>query len=254
MIKKAKEIFIKNKLWSAAIIIILALGIILVFWGNTTINTHSLMASILISIGTSLVATTIASIIGFLFKEIDAEKQKKIDNVLNLAGIDAVFAKRDLDDYDCLMQKASKSVDIAGYSMRAFYQSYKEILIDKLKNENLRVRMLFVDPDSDYSKHRNQDEEQTESETYKASVESVVNGLSECPNIEIRKIDNNLGTMIFRIDNVMYIGPYLYKKSSKSTNTFCLNDRGWMFREYQKEFDKMWAEATPYCVEDTTLE
>ena len=46
--------------------------------------------------------------------------------------------------------------------------------------------------------------------------------------------------MIYRIDNVMYVGPYFYKKSSKSTNTIRLRSDGWLFREYQSEFDNMW--------------
>ena len=46
--------------------------------------------------------------------------------------------------------------------------------------------------------------------------------------------------MIYRIDNVMYVGPYFYGKSSKSTNTIKLDKEGWLFQEYKVEFEHMW--------------
>lgn len=249
--KRIKEYLLKNQRLLSALAIITVFGIMFIRWGFDIISTKSVQATVLISIGTSLSATTISSIISMLFKEIDAKKQEKIDNLLNIAGIEASYEKRDLDDYDSLVKKASHSIDITGYSMRAFYQSYKEVLIGKFSNENFKVRMLFVNPNSDFSKKREQDEDQRQSGTYEASFVSVVTGLAGYKNVEIRTIDNNLGTMIFRIDDVMYIGPYLYKKSSKSTNTFCLNSGGWMFKEYQNEFDKMWNDAVPYKAENS---
>ena len=38
--------------------------------------------------------------------------------------------------------------------------------------------------------------------------------------------------MIFRIDDKMFIGPYMYKRDSKSTVTFEVTVEGWMFRQY----------------------
>lgn len=46
--------------------------------------------------------------------------------------------------------------------------------------------------------------------------------------------------MIYRIDDVMYVGPYFYKMNSKATNTFKLKKKGWLFEKYQEEFNNMW--------------
>lgn len=46
--------------------------------------------------------------------------------------------------------------------------------------------------------------------------------------------------MIYRIDDVMYVGPYFYKMNSKATNTFKLKKKGGVFEKYQEEFNNMW--------------
>ena len=52
-------------------------------------------------------------------------------------------------------------------------------------------------------------------------------------NIKLKQIDSPLTTMIFRIDDTMFIGPHFHKKPSKSTVTLELDKNGWMFEEYE---------------------
>jgi len=52
--------------------------------------------------------------------------------------------------------------------------------------------------------------------------------------------------MIYRIDDIIFIGPHLYKRGSTTTVTLEIDNRGWLFREYEKEFEKLWTDATPF--------
>jgi hypothetical protein len=49
--------------------------------------------------------------------------------------------------------------------------------------------------------------------------------------------------MIYKIDDVMFIGPHFYKKKSKSTLTIEISEGQWLFNEYQNEFNRMWEDA-----------
>jgi hypothetical protein len=99
--------------------------------------------------------------------------------------------------------------------------------------------MLVVNPDSDFAKSRAELEEKKQ-DSFKDSINRIKNRFEKFSNSELRCINSPLTTMIFRVDTVMFIGPHFYKKSSKSTLTFELNQNGWLFDEYEKEFARLW--------------
>jgi hypothetical protein len=195
---------------------------------------------VFISIGTSLIAGGIISFLIFWHQIIQETEQEKFDNIFT-AGLDSVYPKRDLDRYDELIKKLSYSIDITGYSLRGFYESFRDIIIEKLNRDSrIKVRILVVDPDSVFSREREKIEGYPEG-TFKNSLQTVKSYFSKYPNnIEMRKINFQLPSMIFRIDNVMFIGPYLFQRPSKSTVTFELSRSGWLFEMFEKEFDNLW--------------
>ena len=199
--------------------------------------------AILLSIGTSLIASGIVALLD-LWKEMIKDKLlDKVRGVITEGGIDFVYEKRDLDKYDVLMKSLKDKLDITGYTLNAFYESYSDLLVDKAQNNaGLSVRILLIDPESEFSKHRANLEDRTV-EAFKNSVERIRKKFADYKNIEIRLIDTPLTTMIFRIDDVMFVGPHFYKKPSKSTITFELNQKGWVFREFEREFERLWNDA-----------
>jgi len=212
--------------------IILLLGFVLVLLpGN---------GMVFISIGTSLIAGGIISFLILWYQIIQETEQKKFDNILE-TGLDSVYPKRDLDRYDELIKKLSYCVDITGFSLRGFFESFRDIIIEKLdKGSRIKVRILIVDPDSVFSKEREKIEGHPEG-TFRNNIEAVKACFSKFPeNVEIRKISFQLPCMIFRIDNVAFIGPYLFQKPSKSTVTFEFSKSGWLFEMFEKEFDNLW--------------
>lgn len=233
----------KQKFYLGTTSIVFALGFMLVFWG-IDVHEEIIKNTILVSVGTSLIAGGIVAILD-LFRKVGREQAYlNIDRLVISAGIENIYDKRDLDEYDLLIKNAKKSIDVMGYSLRGFYQSYKEILLEKTcNNSEFLIRILLVDPDTMSSKWRENNEDGRVRGTYKESFEVLKLGFDIRTNIEIRVIDIPLGYMIYRIDDVMYVGPYFYKRSSKSTNTLRLDKEGWLFQAYQYEFDNMWKDA-----------
>jgi hypothetical protein len=193
-----------------------------------------------LSIGSSLIAAGIVTVVD-LWKELWRSKLlEKVSNIVFDAGIEHVYFKRDLDRYDDLMNKLSDRLDITGYTLNAFYESYADLLVEKLNTQpSLNVRILIVNPESDFARNRAKLEGKLRV-SFRDSVERLKSRFASFDNVKLRQLDSPLSTMIFRIDNVMFAGPHFHKKPSKSTLTLELNHAGRLFDEYDKEFTRLW--------------
>lgn len=242
IIKNIIEVVIKKRIYLLTTLVILIIGYILILKGSLNIDKN--VSNIYISIGTSLIATGIVATLD-LFRELVRENNfKKMNNVIYEAGIWSVHKKRDLDAYDVLMEGMEKGVDITGYSLRSFFDSYEQVIKKKIKqNPLIKIRMLVVDPESEFSKNREKIEGNYTGSVFKNNIEKIERELLDIDNVEIKKISTPLTTMIFRIDNVMFVGPHLYKKSSKATLTLEISKNGWLFEQYQEEFERLWNDA-----------
>jgi hypothetical protein len=224
-------------------IVLFLLAFLFIYKGYNPKNTDQRNA-VYLAIGTSLIAAGIVALLE-LWKDLSRNKMlERINNVILDGGINFVFPKRDLDKYDLLMKNFNNKLDIVGYSLNAFYESYADLLVEKTQETpSMIVRMLLVNPESDASKHRAEMEGKS-SKSVEDSVNRLKQKFNDAKNIEIRQINSPLTTMIFRIDETMFVGPHFYKKPSKSTLTLELDKDGWLYQEYEKEFEKLWQDAS----------
>ena len=224
-------------------IIIFLVAFLFIFKGYNPSNTDQKNA-VYLAIGTSLIAAGIVALLE-LWKDLSKNKMlEKINNVILSGGINYLFQKRDLDKYDQLMKNLNNRLDITGYSLNAFYESYGDLLVQKTSElPYLVVRMVVVNPDTAFSKHRAELEGKS-NKSIKDSVNRLKNKFEGIDNIKLKYLDSPLTTMIFRIDDIMFIGPHFYRKPSKSTLTLEIDKNGWLFEEYEKEFERMWKDAT----------
>jgi len=242
-----KYLFNNKKIYILINIIILGIGYYFINKGVSLSSSPCTTTSsnIYISIGASLIAAGIVVFLD-LWKNFSISKIfEKIQNIINEGGIEQLFNKRDIDRYDDLVNNLTKSIDICGYSLTGFFDSFSNKLKEKFQqNPRIKIRVIFVDCDSEASKTREKIEEKA-SGTLKSRFETFKNFFNSCDNVEIRLIDFPLSSMIFRIDDALFVGPHFYKKQSKATLTMELKRNKWMYDEYQKEFDRIWDDAKP---------
>lgn len=236
-----KIYFFEKKLYVCIDVIILLLGVLGCVIGFSNQGTW---ATISVSVGTSLIAGALIAFLDIWRIATNKEIFNEVDDLILKAGVSKIYKKRDLDEYDDLIENAVESIDITGYSLRAFIQSYKEVIIQKIKNnQGFKVRLVIVNPESEASKNREVIEIGEHKEIFLAAYGSIKNAFDKySQNIEIKIVDVALSSMIFRIDDVMFVGPHFYKKDSKSSVTFKLNKGGWAFTAFQDEFNRMWNE------------
>lgn len=235
---------LKSKVYLLTNIIIILVGYFFINKGICLTDTDQASSNIYVSIGTSLIA---AGIIVFLdlWKKLSVNKMtRKIKNIFNEGGVQWISKKRDLDRYDELIDNLRDSVDICGYSLSGFFESFGDIIKVKAQKNNVKIRVLFVDPNSAASKQRAEIEGKSV-KLFDEQIDSFKAFFCGFNSVEIRAIDIPLSSMIYKIDNVMFIGPHFYKKKSKSTLTIELSKGQWLFDEYQNEFNRMWDDAKP---------
>jgi hypothetical protein len=231
-----------HHIWYIGIGVILLLsGIICIFKGIilNLDSSQKFKSAIWISIGTSLIASFVVYALEFVKEYASDNILKKVNSVVVEGGLDFVHKKRDLDKYDKLIENASNCIDITGYTLNSFYESYNNILKKKIQERGLKVRMLLVDPKSPFAKNREELEGNSEG-AFLNNVNRLIKNLNGLDNVEIRLLEAPLSTMIYRIDDVMFIGPHFHKRTSKSVVTYEFNKKGWLFNEYESEFESMW--------------
>lgn len=194
------------------------------------------------SIGTSLIASAIVALATLLIEQLRSSEQLRASELAK-AGILAAYPRRDLEEYDALVER-SREIDVSGYTLRAFTEAnVKHFRERQSAGKPIRVRMLLVDSQTPFSKAMQADEGQP-SGSYTKSQTAIVNilrGLDSC--IEIRKIDTPITAMLYRIDEVAYTGSYPKYTPSTHANTIKIESHGWIFRQLMIDFEKMWKNA-----------
>lgn len=213
--------------------IILLAGFVLILW-----PAQSKVPS---SIGTSLVASGIVVVLDLVYRRIIDEDAIATKAILR-SGLTNIYDRRDIDKYHSLMKSLSSRLDVSGYSLRSFHDSFAQILTDHLhKNRGLKVRLLVVNPDSAQSRAREASEGLLPG-TFSASVARLKGSFAFSGNVEIRSIDTELTTTFFRLDDTMFVGPQFLSLPSRATFTMEVHkgQDSWLFKSYETEFRSMW--------------
>ncbi len=236
-------LFLKTKaLYIVLSLLVFLVGAFLINKGVVINSSNNTSGGIYISIGTSIIAASIVAVLD-LFKQLSiASALQRHNNVITEAGVGWIYKKRDLDKYDTLMNSLKSGIDVAGYSLGAFFDSYSKLIKARAAGKNLIVRILLVKPLSAYSINRAAVEGRN-AQQFSDKIDTLKNFFHGVPGVEIRYINAPLSSMIFRIDDTMFIGPHFYGVQSKATFTMELKAKHWLYEEFQQEFDRMWSVA-----------
>lgn len=239
-----RYIFIKKKSYLYINIIILLIGVCGTIYSFSRTDSWGVF---IMSISTAFISGALIAFLELWRNATNDVIYENINEIVLAGGVENVYRKRKLDEYDALIEKAY-SIDISGYSLRAFSQSYQNIIIETLcKDPRFKLRMIVVDPKSEVSKNRERIEHRGKNNgVFQTSCDGLFDTFQDVPGVEIRMIDCALSTMIYRIDDVMYVGPQFVKEPSSATFTMRIKRGGWVFDTFQEEFEKLWSIAKVY--------
>ncbi len=196
------------------------------------------------ALGTALLASGIVGLIYFAY--LRAEKGYEIArDIYENWGLLGVYPNReDKDLYGSLLKECKKRLDIQATTLSRFYTDFHEQLIE-LGKKGVKMQFLLLDPDSDQCKHR-EDEVKGYAE-YTGLPEKIKKStqLLRDLNIDDLKIRyySHPPSNYFRIDDKVFVGPYLLDVSSRNTVTLLAEINKPLANQYRHHFEKLWEQS-----------
>lgn len=232
-------------------LLVTCLGVIFVVIGVLfSFSNNEIAKTILISIGTSLIASAVVSFLAsiYIFKH---KREKEITDVWRLISIKDNRSAMNIEVFKRL-ENAENQLDIIGYGMKSFRESRDELIRSRIQ-KGLKVRIITVDPNCIFLNQRDIDENKLEGSTANSirQLNDWVNKLNSEYNAYVEiKFCRTLPTEVyFRVDDYIYVGPYQCGKESQQTITMEYHSKGNGFQYYNSYFEKLWNNED-FCCEN----
>jgi hypothetical protein len=214
------------------------------------------LKNILISVGCSLIASSIVSYLTSKY----LIRVNRIKGIIEYWGLEAIYETRQEMNRstDIAFNALENNLDIIAWGLKSFRDAKDKIVKEKVKH-GLQIRIIALDPDSQYVKQRERDEKEVEGQI-KQTIEHLTQWINELKeispdpaNIQIRYYNRLPEDFYFRVDDHIFIGPYLYGKSSQQTISYEFTGTSQGFTYYKDYFEKLWTDPE-FCKEkpDTT--
>lgn len=216
---------------------ILLIGIILILLDLFYFHTKE---NLWISIGCSLIASSVVILFNALFVE------KSRYNPLDEWKITRIFATRaeKNSDSDPELDRIKYCLDGTAFGLKSF-RSKQTKRIEQCLRRGVNIRILTMNPDSDFVRQREKEENETEGQIKHTILDLVewANQLNEKNakgKIVIKGYDCMTLDFYWRLDNILYIGPYCYGIPSQQTITYKFEEGGKGFQTYIDYFENLW--------------
>lgn len=206
-------------------------------------DTQEDVRAILISIGTSIVAS---SIVIFLSSRYLIKESKTIEMVdtWKLNGIYLSRAEMNQNTNVCL-RKCRKKLDIVAFGLKSFRETQSRLIEEKVKS-GLKIRILTIDPQSRFISQREKDEGEVIGQISNTIIQlsTWINNLKtlapDPKNVQIKYYDTLPLDFYFRVDDHLFLGPYMYGRSSQQTFSYEFKYGGLGFQYWTTYFEELW--------------
>lgn len=226
--------------------IIILINIIIIVCGGSLLLSFPNNQNLL-NIGAGLLASGIVAIFYLIYPQIDLERDYLRFRKM---GLLEVYPRRDQSkEYENLLKKAEKNIDVLGLGLNQFREDNEAIIKEKAL-QGVEIRLLVIDPKSPVTAVRSYQENDLAGEMIKIPIKKLeiyvkevnknIDKSNKGKKIQIKYYNAVSSTMIFRIDNVMFVGPYFHKIPSRTTITFKIENDTEIFNQYDRHFNELW--------------
>lgn len=232
-----KETYNWKSLFAGLAIILVGIG--LCIWSAFVLEPWN---GILLSIGCSLIASGLVILMHDFFIE------RKQVSLLDEWKIDKIYSTRSEKnaESDPELIYAKYCVDAVAFGLGSFRSKHTS-KVETCLRKGVNFRIITMDPDSPYADIRD-GEENAKAGTTSYSIRQLVewaNNLNE-KNLKGKIIIRGYSSMTldfyWRVDNVIYVGPYWYGIDSQQTITYKFLDGGKGFNQYSDYFESLWCD------------
>lgn len=224
--------------------IIVSLGLIIIgillilmdlFWTKSQSN-------VFVNIGCSLIASGL--VLFFTALLIDYRKEYMVWSEWKLEQIFRTRADKNRDSDPKLEKHNLKQLDGIAFGLKSFRSNRRKDVLRCMQN-GMDVRLLVMDPTSDFVKQREVEESAAPESISKSILDLIewandLNSQSNYGKIQIRFYDTMTLDFYWRLDDEIYIGPYMLDVESQQTITYKYIKGGKGFQLYSDYFETLW--------------
>ena len=150
-------------------------------------------------------------------------------------------------EYDRALAAMSDRLDLMGFGQSALRQDYHSDFSQWA--ERAQVRILLLDPEhpsteASYASQRDSEEANPAGSIghdVREFVRATTHILHTTNRFQVRLYRCLPTINIFRVDEVMFCGPYLVGMQSRNMPTFRLNSKGSLFSCFMRHFEEVWS-------------
>jgi hypothetical protein len=146
------------------------------------------------------------------------------------------------------LRESKEQIDIIAFGLKGFRETQSYIVEDKVRN-GLRLRILTIDPQSVFLIQREVDEGEVKGQIKNTILQLTdwvekIKKISPNPgNIELKYYDTLPLDFYFRVDRNLFLGPYMYARSSQQTFSYEFEYGGAGFEYWSIYFERIWTDA-----------
>jgi len=221
-------------------------GAVLIIAGMVFRSYDENTSVILISVGSSIVASAVVVFLSSRY----LTRYREIQDMIEHWGIVGIFRTRAAMNTraDLTLTDLKRELDLMGFGFLAFRHSQGATMEAKVR-QGLRVRILTVDPYSQYVTQREQDEGGVKGQITQTILDLVhwverLKSMSPSPEgVQLKFCNSAMIQSYYRQDDYLYTGPYLYGKPSQQTISFEFKKGGLGYDYWASHFESLWNDA-----------
>lgn len=232
--------------WSTKTIttITILLSFVLIATSLLYTNEYTDWKNIQISVACSILAS---NIIMFLTSEYMLRSQRRAE-IIDCWGVEAIYKTRAEmnNSTNTSLSQCKSTVEIIAFGLKSFREA-KSDEIEKILSNGVKIKILTINPESNILGFVDKREDLIFGAT-KKSIESLIEWITQLKNksdkynIEIRFYDDLPLDFYFKIDDRVYIGPYLKGLSSQQTISYEFSQgEGYLY--WSNYFSKIWEDC-----------
>lgn len=169
----------------------------------------------------------------------------EIENVNVTWGLKHIFRTRAEKNTEADIKLLPHTMELDGiaFGLKTFRSAHSED-IERGLLRGMRIRLLCMHPDSSFVKQREIEEKEVEGQISKSIIDLLewAKALKKKTggNISIKYYHAMTLDFYWRLDDVLYVGPYLYGRASQATLTYKYEKGGMGYSEYSRYFEDLW--------------
>ncbi|HEJ9535260.1 TPA: hypothetical protein ACKRJT_003404 [Proteus mirabilis] len=229
--------------WNTKTIIIISLlvSIVLIVISFFYPNDYNDWKNIQISVACSILAS---NIIMFLTSEYMLRSKRRTEIIDRWGGESIYKTRAEMNvSTNVSLSQCKKNIEIIAFGLKSFRET-KTVEIENLLTNGVSIKILTLTPNSKILNLVDQRENLIEGST-KKSIEDLISWVSSLQlkskkfNLEIRHYDSIPLDFYFKVDDRIYVGPYLKGMSSQQTISYEFSlGEGYIY--WSSYFSKIW--------------